>query len=114
MTQMLRVARDEALTVRQFVMRFGFPKDSYVGTAEDVADEMQEWFDGGGGVRRLHAGGVTAGSAALVCGYPSAAGGIGGELGTEGPLHGGDEIGREHVMHSLRPPPRQTSRRPRA
>ncbi len=47
MTQMLRVARDEALTVRQFVMRFGFPKDNYVGTAEDVADEMQEWFEGG-------------------------------------------------------------------
>ena len=46
MTQMLRVARDEALTVRQFVMRFGFPKDSYVGTAADVADEMQEWFEG--------------------------------------------------------------------
>ena len=47
MTRMLRVARDEALTVRQFVLRFGFPKDSYVGTAEDVADEMQEWFEGG-------------------------------------------------------------------
>ena len=46
MMQMLRVARDEALTVRQFVTRFGFPKDSYVGTAEDVADEMQEWFEG--------------------------------------------------------------------
>ena len=44
MTQMLRAARDEALTVRQFVLRFGFPKDSNVGTAEDVADEMQEWF----------------------------------------------------------------------
>ena len=45
MTQMLRAARDEALTVRQFVLRFGFPKDSYVGTAADVADEMQEWFE---------------------------------------------------------------------
>jgi len=45
MTQMLRAARDEALTVRQFVLRFGFPKDSYVGTATDVADEMQEWFE---------------------------------------------------------------------
>ena len=45
MTQMLRAARDEALTVRQFVLRFGFPKDSYVGTAKDVADEMQAWFE---------------------------------------------------------------------
>ncbi len=45
MMRMLRVARDEALTVRQFVMRFGFPKDSYVGTAEDVADEMQAWIE---------------------------------------------------------------------
>jgi hypothetical protein len=26
-------------------MRFGFPKDHFVGTAEDVADEMQEWID---------------------------------------------------------------------
>ena len=46
MMHMLKAARDEALTVRQFVLRFGFPKDSYVGTAEDVADEMQEWIDG--------------------------------------------------------------------
>lgn len=46
MMHMLRAARDENLTVRQFVLRFGFPKDSYVGTPEDVADEMQEWFEG--------------------------------------------------------------------
>jgi FMN-dependent oxidoreductase (nitrilotriacetate monooxygenase family) len=46
MMHMLRAARDEQLTLRQFAMRFGFPKDSYVGTAEDVADEMQEWFEG--------------------------------------------------------------------
>ncbi len=45
MMQMLRVAREEQLTVRQFAMRFGFPKDSFVGTAEDVADEMQEWIE---------------------------------------------------------------------
>jgi FMN-dependent oxidoreductase (nitrilotriacetate monooxygenase family) len=46
MTHMLRIARDESLTLRQFAMRFGFPKDSFVGTAEDIADEMQEWLDG--------------------------------------------------------------------
>ena len=45
MMQMLRIARDESLTVRQFAMRFGFPKDHFVGTAEDIADEMQEWID---------------------------------------------------------------------
>jgi FMN-dependent oxidoreductase (nitrilotriacetate monooxygenase family) len=45
MMQMLRVARDESLTVREFVMRFGFPKDHFVGTAEDIADEMQEWIE---------------------------------------------------------------------
>jgi FMN-dependent oxidoreductase (nitrilotriacetate monooxygenase family) len=46
MMHMLRIAREESLTLRQFAMRFGFPKDNYVGTAEDVADEMQEWFEG--------------------------------------------------------------------
>ncbi len=45
MMQMLRIAREESMTVRQFVLRFGFPKDSFVGTAQDVADEMQEWID---------------------------------------------------------------------
>ncbi len=45
MMQMLRVARDESLTLRQFAMRFGFPKDHFVGTAADIADEMQEWID---------------------------------------------------------------------
>ena len=45
MVRMLRIARDESLTVKQFAMRFGFPKDHFVGTAEDVADEMQEWIE---------------------------------------------------------------------
>ena len=45
MMHMLRLAREESLTVRQFAMRFGFPKDQFVGTAEDIADEMQEWID---------------------------------------------------------------------
>ncbi|MGI4940758.1 MAG: NtaA/DmoA family FMN-dependent monooxygenase [Janthinobacterium lividum] len=45
MTHMLRIAREESLTVRQFAMRFGFPKDHFVGTAGDVADEMQLWID---------------------------------------------------------------------
>jgi FMN-dependent oxidoreductase (nitrilotriacetate monooxygenase family) len=45
MMHMLRIARAEQLTVRQFAMRFGFPKDQFVGTAEDIADEMQEWID---------------------------------------------------------------------
>ncbi len=47
MTHMLRIAREESLTVRQFAMRFGVPKDDFVGTAEDVADEMGEWLDRG-------------------------------------------------------------------
>ena len=47
MTHMLRAAREDSLTVRQFVMRFGFPKDHFVGTAEEIADEMQEWLEGG-------------------------------------------------------------------
>ena len=46
MTRMLRAAREDSLTVRQFVMRFGFPKDHFVGTAEEIADEMQEWLEG--------------------------------------------------------------------
>ncbi len=45
MTNMLRIAREESLTVRQFAMRFGFPKDQFVGTAEDIAHEMREWIE---------------------------------------------------------------------
>jgi FMN-dependent oxidoreductase (nitrilotriacetate monooxygenase family) len=46
MMQMLRAVREQPMTVRQFAMRFGFPKDHFVGTPEDIADEMQEWLDG--------------------------------------------------------------------
>ncbi len=45
MMHMLRIAREESYTLRQFVMRFGFPKDYFVGTAEDIADEMQQWIE---------------------------------------------------------------------
>ena len=44
MMHMLRIAREESFTVRQFAMRFGFPKDHFVGAAEDIADEMQAWM----------------------------------------------------------------------
>ncbi len=65
MTQMLRVARDEALTVRQFVLRFGFPKDQLRGHRRGRG-RRDAGVDRAGSVRRLHAGRVPAGSAAPV------------------------------------------------
>ena len=44
----VRVAREEGLTLRQTVRRFSGPAPSpFVGAAETVADRIQEWFEAG-------------------------------------------------------------------
>jgi FMN-dependent oxidoreductase (nitrilotriacetate monooxygenase family) len=47
-TQMVkRVARENGWTLRQTAMRFSAPPASIVGTPDSVADQMQQWFEGG-------------------------------------------------------------------
>ncbi len=40
-------ARDNELTLRQVAQWFARPKRTFVGTAEQVVDEIQRWFEGG-------------------------------------------------------------------
>ena len=41
-----QLAREEGLTLRQVALRTTSPRHSFIGTAEQVADRMQEWFEG--------------------------------------------------------------------
>ncbi|OAI86203.1 LLM class flavin-dependent oxidoreductase [Pseudomonas putida] len=43
--QLKRVAREEGLTLRQVALRFSAPKRDFVGTAEEVANAVQDWFE---------------------------------------------------------------------
>lgn len=43
--QLKRIAREEGLTLRQVALRFSAPKRDFVGTAEDVANAVQDWFE---------------------------------------------------------------------
>ncbi|KQV30442.1 monooxygenase [Rhizobium sp. Root1203] len=44
-SQVLKLARDEGLTVRQLAQRYGgYSGLAFVGTAESIADEMAEWL----------------------------------------------------------------------
>lgn len=43
------MVRAEGLTLRQVVQRIGWPSDRFVGSAQDVADVMQHWFETGAG-----------------------------------------------------------------
>ncbi|MDO3413079.1 LLM class flavin-dependent oxidoreductase [Saccharibacillus sp. CPCC 101409] len=40
-----RDAREQNLTLRQVALRSATPKTSFIGTAEEVADRIQEWFE---------------------------------------------------------------------
>ncbi|MFT4240990.1 MAG: LLM class flavin-dependent oxidoreductase [Acidovorax sp.] len=40
-------AREHGLTLREVALWHARPKRSFVGTAEEVADEIQHWFEGG-------------------------------------------------------------------
>ncbi|MFD1790419.1 LLM class flavin-dependent oxidoreductase [Ochrobactrum teleogrylli] len=47
--QVLKLAREEKLTVRQLAQRYGgYSGLAFVGTPESVADEMQQWLDEAG------------------------------------------------------------------
>ena len=42
-----KVSREEGLTLRQMALRSTTPKGPFIGTAEQVADTMQAWFEAG-------------------------------------------------------------------
>ncbi|WP_342406512.1 LLM class flavin-dependent oxidoreductase [Brevibacillus sp. FSL K6-2834] len=42
-----RMAREENLTLRQLALRVTTPRKGFIGTPEQVADEIQEWFEAG-------------------------------------------------------------------
>jgi FMN-dependent oxidoreductase (nitrilotriacetate monooxygenase family) len=44
-----RMVRAEGLTLRQVVQRIAWPSDRFVGSAQDIADLMQHWFETGAG-----------------------------------------------------------------
>ncbi|MFD2641657.1 LLM class flavin-dependent oxidoreductase [Pseudomonas japonica] len=43
--QLKRIAREEGLTLRQVALRFSAPSRDFVGTAEEVANAVQDWFE---------------------------------------------------------------------
>jgi len=43
--QLKRIAREEGLSLRQVALRFSAPKRDFVGTAEEVANAVQDWFE---------------------------------------------------------------------
>ena len=42
-----KVSREERLTLRQMALRSTTPKSPFIGTPEQVADAMQDWFEAG-------------------------------------------------------------------
>ncbi|MBV6287748.1 LLM class flavin-dependent oxidoreductase [Pseudomonas aegrilactucae] len=42
-----QLARDEDLSLREVALRFSAPRRDFVGTAEQVADAVQDWFERG-------------------------------------------------------------------
>jgi FMN-dependent oxidoreductase (nitrilotriacetate monooxygenase family) len=45
--RILKLARDEQLTLRETALRVTAPRDEFVGTPEQVADAIQRWFEQG-------------------------------------------------------------------
>ena len=45
--RIIRVAREENLTLRETALRYASPRKEFVGTGVQVADAIQNWFDGG-------------------------------------------------------------------
>jgi len=45
--RIIRLAREENLTLRQTALRYASPRREFVGTGEQVADAIQNWFDNG-------------------------------------------------------------------
>lgn len=49
MLEILEALAAEPLTLRQAATRFGAPTDSFDGTPDQVADQIQQWFESGAG-----------------------------------------------------------------
>jgi FMN-dependent oxidoreductase (nitrilotriacetate monooxygenase family) len=45
--KILKLARENGLTLRETALRFQSPRDEFVGTPEQVADAIQRWFEQG-------------------------------------------------------------------
>jgi len=45
--RIVRIARDEKLTLREAAWRFAARRSPFTGSPQTVADEMQRWFEGG-------------------------------------------------------------------
>lgn len=45
--RIVRIAREENLTLRETALRYASPRREFVGTGVQVADAIQHWFDGG-------------------------------------------------------------------
>jgi FMN-dependent oxidoreductase (nitrilotriacetate monooxygenase family) len=45
--KLTQLARDEKLTLRQMAQRFATPRNAFIGTPEQVADALQDWFEQG-------------------------------------------------------------------
>lgn len=45
--RIIRIAREENLTLRETALRYASPRREFVGTGVQVADAVQHWFDGG-------------------------------------------------------------------
>lgn len=43
-----KTAREQGLTLREAALQVATPRPLFIGTAEQVADRVQEWFEGGG------------------------------------------------------------------
>jgi alkanesulfonate monooxygenase SsuD/methylene tetrahydromethanopterin reductase-like flavin-dependent oxidoreductase (luciferase family) len=42
--RVIRISRDEKLTLRQAAYRFGRPKDDFIGSPKTIADAIERWF----------------------------------------------------------------------
>src|SRR3546814_15401115 len=43
----LAAVEQDKLTLRETALRFGKPMDSFEGSPEEVADQLQDWFESG-------------------------------------------------------------------
>lgn len=46
--RIMRIAKEEKLSLKETAFRFGAPSKEFVGTGVQIADRMQQWFEGRG------------------------------------------------------------------
>src|SRR3546814_11994281 len=46
-SDLLAAVEQDKLTLRETALRFGKPMDSFEGSPEEVADQLQDWFESG-------------------------------------------------------------------